>query len=372
MKLFEGKTPSERNKIIAVIVLGTLAVISLAYTFGGLLIPGRTTPSAVASLESPTPSVADGNVTVPGPEVSASQEKVYEEYAVTPVEFQSSRVNAPLSGRNIFAFYEPPDFTPTPTPVTAPSETPRPESPMTLTILSPSSTYAGSKDFRLEAVGDKFTPESRIIFNGNVLQTTYLDPTRLAATVPASLIARSGPGNVLVNTPDGKLYTYGLTFNVIQPPRPDFDYIGLIARQHYNNDTAYFQNKGRINDEPFTARLNDVVKGRFKVVSISAEEVEFVDVRLGFHHKLELLRPDESTSGSSSGIPFDNPSDSDNISPNPPGIPQGIPRAPTVRTINPTRRNINKAIEELKKKQDKQAQTDDSQPPEDDNEPPER
>ncbi|MBA3766327.1 MAG: hypothetical protein H0W99_04935, partial [Acidobacteria bacterium] len=35
MALFEGKTPSERNKLIAAIVLGALALMALSYMFFG-------------------------------------------------------------------------------------------------------------------------------------------------------------------------------------------------------------------------------------------------------------------------------------------------------------------------------------------------
>jgi hypothetical protein len=372
MKLFEGKSPAERNKIIAVIVLGTLAVISLTYTFGGLLLPGRSGTSAVASADSPTPRPDSADPTQPVPAESVDEARVNRDYAVTPVGYNGGRVDAPISGRNIFAFYEPPEFTPAPTVevVKVPTFTPTPEAPLLLTFLSPTNAYAGSKDFRIEAVGDKFTTDSRIIFNGNVLPTSFLNSQRLAATVSAALIARSGAGSVFVNTPDGSLYSYPVTFTVIEPPRPDFEFIGLIARQHYNNDTAYFQDKGRRNDDPFTARLNDIVKGRFRVISISAKEVEFEDVRLGFRHKLPLLRPDETSAGTGV-ISFDN-DDSGNDTPvSIPGIPDSIPRAaPRSRPVNPTRRDLNKAIEEMQKQkqqdQDNDVPPDEPEPPVDD------
>ncbi len=373
MKLFEGKTPAERNKIIAVIVLGTLAVISLTYTFGGMLLPGRSSSSAVATADSPTPLPDAVDPGRPVPVEDVDQERVDRDYAVTPIIYSGGRVDAPISGRNIFAFYEPPDFTPTPTvdPVQkVPTFTPTPEAPMLLSFLNPTTAYAGGKDFRIEVIGDRFAPESRIIFNGNVLQTSFLNSQRLAATVPASLITRSGPLGVSVNTPDGSLYSYSVSFNIVEPPRPDFEYIGLIARQHYNNDTAYFQDKGRRNDDPFTARLNDVVKGRFRVISISAKEVEFEDIRLGFKHKLPLLRPDESSTGTA-GVSFDNDDAGDDTPVSIPGIPDGIPRAaPRTRPVNPTRRDLNKAIEELQKqqqqKQDNDVPPDEPEPPVDD------
>lgn len=364
MGLFEGKTPAERNKLIAAIVLGTLAVISLVYTFGGLLIPGRSGTTAVASADSPSPEPGQDS-SLPVSNVGPDETAINRDYQVTPIVYNGSRIDAPISGRNIFAFYEPPDFTPTPTPETIVfvTPTPTPEAPMQLSFVSPTTTYAGSKEFRLEAVGDKFTEDTRIIFNGNVLRTTFVSPQRLAATVPASLITRSGASSVFVNTPDGSLYSYPVSFNVIEPPRPDFEYIGVIARQHYNNDTAYFQDRGRRNDDPFTARLNDVVKGRFRVISISAKEVEFEDVRLGFRHKLPLLRPEESTSGGATFNTFQDDTGDDTPT-SIPGIPDNIPRAaPRPQTVNPTRRDLNRAIEELRKQQEQKQDQDDQIPP---------
>ena len=63
----------------------------------------------------------------------------------------------------------------------------------------------------------------------------------------------------------------------------------MIARKRGNNDTAYFQETGK--PLPFGARLNDVVSGRFRLVSISSGEVVFEDTSLGFRHRLALYRP---------------------------------------------------------------------------------
>lgn len=366
MGLFEGKTPTERNKTIAAIVLSVLAVLILVYSFGGMLIPrGSSTVSSDIEAESPTPPPASGDATQTVPEPSANLALIDRDYMVTAVVYDGRRVNAPISGRNIFAFYEPPAGG-APTPVTVPTFTPpppTPEAPMLVRFLTPNSTYAGSKDFRLEAIGEKFTESTRIVFNGSALQTTFIGPDRLAATVPASLISRSGAGSVFVNTPDGSRYSYPVSFNIIEPPRPDFDYIGLIARQHYNNDTAYFQDRGRRNDDPFTARLNDIVKGRFRVISISSKEVEFEDIRLGFRHKLELLRPPEGA-GSTAGAGFPDPVD--NVETDIPGIPGNIRRvSPNVRPANPTTQDLNQAIEEFQKQMQQNQQKKEDQGQED-------
>lgn len=354
MGIFEGKTSAERNKIIAAIVLGVIAVITLTWAFGGMLLPsgGPATPP-VADDTAPSPGDGGQPSGQPISDTPVNLDTINREYIVTPVVYAGGRVDAPISGRNIFAFYEPPPFTPTPEPVaTFAPPTPTPEAPMLLSFVTPTTTYAGSKQFRMEAIGEKFVENARIIFSGNVLQTTYVSPQRLVAEVPASLITRSGAASVMVNTPDGSLYSYPVSFNVIEPPRPDFDYIGLIARQHYNNDTAYFQDKGRTNQEPFTARLNDVVKGRFRVISISSKEVEFEDVRLGFKHRLELLRPGGGSGTSAGGGGNFNQPARDNPTTNIPGIPSNIRIAP--QTNRPTREDLNKAIEELQRRRQQQ------------------
>ena len=84
-------------------------------------------------------------------------------------------------------------------------------------------------------------------------------------------------------------------------------------------------------EKPFTARLNDLVAGRFKLISISSAEVIFEDVNLGFKHRLSLYRPQSSSSTATRTDPTV-------INPNPnypsipvynteiPGIPSNIPR----------------------------------------------
>ncbi|MCA1589491.1 MAG: hypothetical protein LC734_03695 [Acidobacteria bacterium] len=58
MKLFEGRSPTEKKKIVAALVLGTVSLISLIYAFGpnfsssGKTITVKTSPL----LEGPSPA----------------------------------------------------------------------------------------------------------------------------------------------------------------------------------------------------------------------------------------------------------------------------------------------------------------------------
>nr|HQU86521.1 hypothetical protein [Pyrinomonadaceae bacterium] len=295
MKLFEGKTPTERNKLIAAIVLGIMAVFALWFAFGGSIFSSKPT---VTVKSSPTPKPS-ATVRANNDELKLpSQEDMFLEYVNTPVVFNGGYSDSAAVGRNIFSFVEPPPptpYSPTPTPIFVPPTLPTPKppepAPIPVGFVMPQSVYAGGKGFRLEVNGDKFTPEMRIIFNGSEMPTTFVSAQKLIADIPANFISGEGPRQIIVRTPDGKLYSDPINITVQAPPRPQFQYIGMIARKRYNNDTAYFTEPNKTNVNPIGARLNDVVGGRFRLVSISAAETVFEDVSLGFKHKLPLYRP---------------------------------------------------------------------------------
>ncbi len=105
MNLFEGKSPTERNKLIAAIVLGVLAVFALGYTLIGNPFSGKK-KTVVSASPAPTPKSSPGatSETVALP----SEDAMNSVYATTPVEYDRRQFYAPDAGRNIFAFYEPP------------------------------------------------------------------------------------------------------------------------------------------------------------------------------------------------------------------------------------------------------------------------
>lgn len=295
MKLFEGKSPAERNKIIALIGLGAMAVLAIGYNIIGLY-PSRKTNVTVTSA-SPTPSGSPRNSS----DIAAlpSNEEIIFGYTTTPISYSPGAFYAPDAGRNIFAFYEPPPPTPYVAPPIViraetpyPTPTPAPSPSLLVGFVTPQSVYAGSKSFRMDVSGDKFTPDSMILFNGNPIPTTFVSPQQLSAEIPSNFIAGAGPVSIMVRTPDGKLFSNPVILNVQAPPAPQFQYIGMIGRKRANNDTAYFQEQGKIPAQaPYSARLNDIVNGRFRLVSISVNETVLEDVNLGFRYKLALYRP---------------------------------------------------------------------------------
>jgi hypothetical protein len=341
MKIFEGKSPAERNKIIAATVLGVMALLALTYTFGGMFFGGKKTVSVNIS---PTPTATISPTGDTQVSKLPTQEQIDLEYVNTPVAYNPGSFYAPDAGRNIFAFYEPPPPTPySPTPIPVPTytepktPTPTPLPPQIIGMMSPQSVYAGSKSFLLEINGTGFTPDTRIIFNGSELPTTFVSPERVTANIPSNFIAGEGPKYIMTRTPDGKLYSNQIALNVQAPPTPQLQYIGAKLAQRENNNTAYLVEQSKP-DKPFTARLNDVVGGRFRVMSISSAEIVFEDVNLGFRHRLALFRPAAGTTG---GVNTGSRIETQNqVNPNPtyqnypqvytnsdiPGIPNNIPR----------------------------------------------
>lgn len=339
LKIFAGKTPTERNKVIALIVLVAMTLLAIFYNIVNLYPKSKTSVTVSTASPTPTASVKPNLGVVAMP----NQREMDITYTTTPVFYKPGDFYAPDAGRNIFAFYEPPLPTPyvpppptpfkTPTPLPPPAPAPTP--PILVAFVSPQSAYAGSKTFRIEVNGDKFTTDSVINFNGNQLPTTFVSAQKLVADVPSNFIAGEGGATVTVTTPGG-LFSNPFQFAIQAPPRPAFRYIGLIARKRANNDTAYFEEQGK--PQPFGARLNDVVAGRFRLSSISTNEVVFEDVNLGFRHRLALYRPAPGQSGTGFGnapVNNQNPYNPYNTVAPPPPCPPGIPCNTTPQYVPP-------------------------------------
>jgi hypothetical protein len=291
MALFEGKTPSERNKLIVAIVLGALALLALSYMFfGSSSTPQRTQNTntrAAGATQTTTTTTSVNTTTVASPD---QVRKDAELAPPRPIVFEMSTPAVPEAGRNIFAFYTPPPR-PSPTPSILPSPSPPPPPPLVLSGISPTNVYARTADFTIQVTGDKFTPAVRIYFGDAELATRFNSPQQLSATVPAPLIGYEGVRQISVRTSDGTLFSNTATLNVMAAPTPNYSFVGIIGDKRYS-DTAILKDKNT--KQLLNVQRGDVVGGRFRVTSISEREVWLTDTSLHIKHTLTF----ESEGGS--------------------------------------------------------------------------
>jgi hypothetical protein len=275
MALFEGKTPAERNKMIAAIALPVVMLVFIFYMFSGSSKPPVATQPAPARTPKRTGNQTVATGTADAPDVDSS--------ILTPVVIEQASYEGSDGGRNIFAFYEKPVAASTPTVAVTPPPTPTPTPPIQLASLAPQSVFASTGNFTLQVSGDKFGPGATVFIDGQQVPTQYKSMQQLTATVPASLISSAGTRQVKVMTPDGKLYSNDTVLNVMKPPTPTYVYVGLLKRARSN--TAILKDQ---KGELYSVHEGDIVEGRFRIASISEHSVDVVDKDLNIKHTLHF------------------------------------------------------------------------------------
>ncbi|HEX5706204.1 MAG TPA: hypothetical protein VFX96_02840 [Pyrinomonadaceae bacterium] len=294
MALFEGKTPAERNKTIAAVVLGALALLFL----GRMLFGGSGAKTATTNTNRQTAS-RNANTSAAVAARQAEAERI--EIAPQRVVYERTSYDGGEPGRNIFAYHVRPVGTPKPSvEVPTPEPTPTPPPPLLLSGLAPQSVYAQTAEFDLQVAGDKFTPTARVYVEGQEIATEFRGPQTLAAKVPAQLIQSPGVRQVEVRTPDGLLYSNTATLNIMPAPVPNYTFIGYIGRQRYNNEGALLKDQ---RGELHNVQINDTVGGRFRITGISARAVDLVDKELNIKHSLPYVEKGTTSSGSIRNIP---------------------------------------------------------------------
>src|SRR5437588_5207221 len=286
MALFEGKTPAERNKLIAAIVLPVVALVFIVYMFSGPSAPTRTTANANANRRAQTTNRQTASQTNANATTETGEDIVN---SMTPIRDVPVAYGGADAGRNIFAFYEKPVAAPSAS--VTPTPTPTPTPPWVLASLTPQSVFARTAGFTLQLSGDKFGIGARVYIDGQEVPTQYKSMQQLTANVPASVIASPGQRAVVARSPDGKLYSNATTLNVMQPPAPTYVYVGFLKRPRSNSAILKDQR-----GELYTVREGDIVEGRFRVAAISDRGVDVVDKDLNIKHTLPFIAAPGGTS----------------------------------------------------------------------------
>lgn len=84
----------------------------------------------------------------------------------------------------------------------------------TLTSIDPGTCVAGHGAFTLTLTGTNFITTSKVYFGTGLVPTTYVSPTKLTASIPASAVAVAGNPSVVVTNGDGKGHSEPKTFVV--------------------------------------------------------------------------------------------------------------------------------------------------------------
>lgn len=256
-----------------------IALLLLWWTFFGF--GSSSSRVSQRAIGQPTPAATSGRVIDKAQQPTVDLTGELTDRLLRPLNLLDSVPLVPEAKRNIFVYYEPPVKTVAVASIPTPTPTPIP--PVLLASLSPANVYARTSDFTLEISGDKFTPQLRVSIDNSELPTRYIGPQQVSTTVPAALIANPGGHQVMLRSPDGKLYSNATTLNVAAPPIPNYSYIGIIGTPRYF-DTAILQDKG--NKEMLNVQRGDLLGGRFRVTSISEKELILVDTNLKIKHTL--------------------------------------------------------------------------------------
>ncbi|HLM56964.1 MAG TPA: IPT/TIG domain-containing protein [Pyrinomonadaceae bacterium] len=287
MALFEGKTPAERNKMIAAMVLPALAFLFvLRMLFGGSDSP-RPAPTNANTKARPSSSRPNPRDVAQAEEEAAAAYQLMREVTFVRPDFGGGE-----AGRNIFAFYVRPVPTPGAVAVVPPTPppTPTPTPPILLASLTPQSVFAGTGGFTLQIAGDKFDPAARVYLDNQEMPTQYRSAQQLSATVPATAISGQGQRQVVVRTPDGQFFSNPQVLNIMQPPQPTYTYVGLL--KHPRQNTAVLKDQ---RGELYSVREGDLVEGRFRVVSINEKALQLVDKDLNVKHSMAFIESRNSS-----------------------------------------------------------------------------
>ena len=277
--------PGEKKKLVGAAVLGVVAIAVLYWVLIGFDSgtpttprPSPASPSSAQQQQTQRPAQATTR------QASTPAADVANLAAFRPIAYEPSSYNAPEARRNIFAYFVPPQpevkapSTPTPVPPKPPD--------VLLASVSPSNVYARTADFKLELAGDKFAPNMRIYIDGRELPTSYKNPQQVSTTVPAAFIAAPGARQVMVRTPDNKLFSNSMQINVADPPKPNYVYVGIIGRQNRVDDVALVQERN--NKNIINVLRGDILSGRFRVTSISEKELVLTDTTLKIKHTIGM------------------------------------------------------------------------------------
>lgn len=277
------------------ILAGGLAVVAVG-ALGFAIFGGKPLPSGKPVSKLPPGFVRENDlekaVANKGPRPVPTQEAVLGNVVADFIDHDFSRSDipgVPASVRNIFK-YPPPKPEPPPIPVPPP--------PITLAGLSTQSVF-GRTDMTNELVvranplpegAEVFfdvspAPNQRRISQNEIKVTLSPDVTRTPRSITIQVKV---PG-------DPKLFSGNLVFNIVEPPKPDFQYLGYLADAGGINPGALI----KAGSETRQVQQGEDY-GRFRFRKVTSEQIIVDDLQLkGVSHMVALMgaNPNPGTVG---------------------------------------------------------------------------
>jgi hypothetical protein len=157
-----------------------------------------------------------------------------------------------------------------------------------LSSLEPSMVYTNARYINLVVRGQGFRPEMKIYINGKpeIVTTRFVSDRELQATLPAGALIEARNLQIEVKKPEDAALSFSnpLTFSIAPLP---FSFVGEITEEGGRNMRVLLLGE----DERWSAAIGELLKDRWRIVSIAGDYLELEDTQLGSRHRLKKGEP---------------------------------------------------------------------------------
>ncbi len=273
------------NQSQKTILAGGLAVVALA-AVGFAVFGGKPLPSGKPLAKLPPGFVRESDLEKsvanngPRPQVEKlpTQVSVVEEF-ITHDFSRSDIPGVPEKVRNIFKYPPPPERKPEPPPLPP---------PITLAGLSTQSVFGRTEMTNELVVRANPLPEgAEVFFDGSPAQGQQrISQNEIKITLSPEMTRTPRSITIQVKVPaNPKMYSGNLVFNIVEPPKPDFQYLGYLADAGGLNPGALI----KAGSETKQVQQGEDY-GRFRFRKVTAEQIVVDDLQLkGVTHMVALM-----------------------------------------------------------------------------------
>jgi len=132
--------------------------------------------------------------------------------------------------------------------------------------------------------GDKFPEDAQGFIDGRPYPTKVMSKNELRVQVPDTAIKVAGNLGVQVRSvSDAKMFSNQFPFNVAEPPRPLYQYVGLIVSK---NETIAVLKSQADESEVQNVRKGQKFPPNWRVVSITPQKIEVEDTNIKIVHTI--------------------------------------------------------------------------------------